>query len=111
MSNPHPYEDQTYGSGRNLDHQDGRLSEGLKSEPIFLRPTQAEFWILTLVSLGVTMFALTLVALFIGPDSRTLLLGGAGLALFAWAGSYLFEAWHRWRKTNYRYAHPGDLDH
>lgn len=110
MSNPHQYEDQTYGSGRNLDHQPGRLSGGLKKESIFLRPTQAEFWILTLCSFGVTMLALTLVALFIGPSTRTLVLGGLGLGLFAWAGSYLAEAWHRYRKLNYRYAYPHDLD-
>lgn len=100
------YEDQTYAAGRSLDRQDGRLSGGLKHEPIFLRPTQAEFWILLLVSAGTTLLILVTYAILATPDTGRLVLGGVALTAIAFAGCYLVEGFIRWRRTNYRYEMP-----
>lgn len=106
MSNHHPYEDQTYGSGRNLDRQAGRLSGAMRQEPIFLTPTASEFWVLLLVSCGVSMLLLVFYALLYNPPTRCMVIAGFGMAATGFALSYISDAFLRWRRKNYRYEMP-----
>lgn len=104
--NPTPHEDQAYGSGRRLDHQAGRLSGDMKQEPIFPGPTTYEFWLIVVISLGVTLLLLTGLSLVLGWAGFKLLLAAVAIWLCAFVGGYGMTAFTNWRKRNYRYETP-----
>ncbi len=100
--NPDGYDDQAYGSGRELDAQEGRLYGHMKREPLFLSPTTAEFWILVLTALGVVMLSMVLYAVLFAPTTRDLMLVGFAATLLAAGGGWTFEGLLRWLRTNRR---------
>jgi len=104
--NPLPYDDQTYGTGRNLDAQKGRLYGHMKREPIFLRPTAYEFWMLLALSLGAALLVLLPLALILRLDALGVLAWAGVLAVACFVLLYLIDALNRWRRKNYRYEMP-----
>jgi hypothetical protein len=106
--NPQPYDDQTYGEPLRHDAQQGRMSGHMRAEPVFLRPTTAEFWILVLVTFGASLLLLTLWGLLAGPDPLRLWLGAAVIMLLVLPATYLADGLLRWRRVNRNYpGRPG----
>lgn len=106
------YEDQAYGTpGRGLDAQRDRLTGGLTREPIFMGPQHSGFWLVALSSMAITLLAMCAGAVFIDADGWPLigwsfLLAGVPWFLAGWLGT----AVSRWRRMNYRYQYPRDLE-